>query len=84
MAALKIACDCRKPAPGLLQAAARDLNIDLRRAVMIGDSPRDIGAARAMGIRIYGVTTGLGFADARPDALFAGVLEAVTAAVSAP
>ena len=82
--ALKIACDCRKPAPGMLRTAVRDLNIDLRRSVMIGDSPRDIGAAKAMGIKIYGVRTGAGFADSQPDALFEGVLEAVTAVVAAP
>jgi len=79
VAALKIACRCRKPGPGLLEEAARDLNIDLHASAMIGDSPRDIGAARAMGIRIYGVETGAGFAgsDLRPDALFAGVADAV-------
>lgn len=84
VAALKIVCDCRKPAPGLLKAAAHDLNIDLRRSVMIGDSPRDIGAAKAMGIKMHGVRTGVGFADVQPDALFDGVLPAVTAALGAP
>ena len=46
----KIRCDCRKPAPGLLEAAARDLDIDLSRSWMVGDSERDLGAARAIGI----------------------------------
>jgi mannose-1-phosphate guanylyltransferase/phosphomannomutase len=82
VAALKIICDCRKPAPGLLEAAAHDLNIDLRRSVMIGDSPRDIGAAKAMNIKAYGVRTGAGFADVQPDALFDGVLDAVTTATA--
>ena len=50
-AELKIACDCRKPAPGLLEAAARDLKIDVSRSWMIGDSERDLGAAAAFGIR---------------------------------
>ncbi len=49
-AELKIRCDCRKPAPGLLENAARDLNIDVARSWMIGDSERDLGAAAAFGI----------------------------------
>lgn len=48
---LKIACDCRKPAPGMLAAAAHDLKIDIGRSWMIGDSERDLGAAAAFGIR---------------------------------
>lgn len=43
-------CDCRKPKPGLLLAAARDLNLDLRRSMLIGDQPSDLAAARAAGI----------------------------------
>jgi len=49
-AELKIRCHCRKPAPGLLERAARDLNIDVARSWMIGDSERDLGAAAAFGI----------------------------------
>ena len=79
VAALKIACRCRKPGPGMLEAAVRELNIDLRGSVMIGDSPRDIGAARAMNIKIFGVKTGAGFPDVQPDALFDGVAQAVAA-----
>jgi D,D-heptose 1,7-bisphosphate phosphatase len=47
---LKIRCHCRKPSPGLLESAARDLNIDVTRSWMIGDSERDLGAAAAFGI----------------------------------
>jgi D-glycero-D-manno-heptose 1,7-bisphosphate phosphatase len=43
-------CQCRKPKPGLILAAARDLNLDLTRSVLIGDQPSDIAAARAAGI----------------------------------
>ncbi len=43
-------CTCRKPAPGMLLRAARDLGLDLSRSVLIGDDPRDIGAARAAGV----------------------------------
>jgi mannose-1-phosphate guanylyltransferase/phosphomannomutase len=46
----KIRCHCRKPAPGLLENATRDLKIDVSRSWMIGDSERDLGAAQAFGI----------------------------------
>ena len=34
-------CDCRKPKIGMAQKAAKELNIDLKRSYMIGDSVRD-------------------------------------------
>jgi histidinol-phosphate phosphatase family protein len=85
VAALKIACHCRKPGPGLLEEAVRDLNIDLRASAVIGDSLRDIGAAHAMGLPGYGVRTGYGCGDGntypgplpQPDAMFDTVLDAV-------
>jgi histidinol-phosphate phosphatase family protein len=42
-------CACRKPAPGLLVDAARELGLDVARSIMIGDSPRDVAAGRAAG-----------------------------------
>ncbi len=46
---LRVDCDCRKPNPGLLLRAARELNIDLASSFMLGDSPRDIEAGLAAG-----------------------------------
>ncbi len=40
----------RKPGPGMLLQAGMDLDLDLARSWSIGDSPRDIAAARAAGI----------------------------------
>jgi D-glycero-D-manno-heptose 1,7-bisphosphate phosphatase len=40
----------RKPAPGMILAAARELALDLPGSAMIGDSARDIVAARAAGV----------------------------------
>lgn len=40
-------CRCRKPQPGLLLDAARDLSLDLDRSVMIGDKPSDVEAGLA-------------------------------------
>ncbi len=42
--------DCRKPAPGMFVAAAKDLAIDLARSVMVGDKPGDAKAALAAGV----------------------------------
>lgn len=43
--------DLRKPAPGMLLQAARDLQIDLERSWLIGDRARDIEAGRRGGCR---------------------------------
>lgn len=40
----KIQCKCRKPAPGLLLKAAKELNINLEESIMIGDRESDISA----------------------------------------
>ena len=42
-------CNCRKPQPGMLQRAAKELQFDLAKAIMIGDSEADISAGRAAG-----------------------------------
>lgn len=42
-------CECRKPRPGLVRAAARRLGVDPTRCVVIGDIGADVLAARAAG-----------------------------------
>ena len=49
-------CECRKPRPGLLRAAADELQLDLRRSWMIGDSDTDVQAGQAAGCRTILVT----------------------------
>ena len=44
-------CDCRKPEPGLLRRAARELSLDLSSSWMVGDSPSDLEAGRRAGCR---------------------------------
>lgn len=39
--------DCRKPGPGMLLQAERDLDIDMPRSILIGDKPSDLAAGRA-------------------------------------
>lgn len=46
---LKIECNCRKPAPGLLLQAQKDFNIDLSFCYMVGDTVRDVEAAKNAG-----------------------------------
>ena len=46
-----VACECRKPKPGLLLRAAKELDIDLGRSYGVGDTPRDVEAARAAGCK---------------------------------
>jgi D-glycero-D-manno-heptose 1,7-bisphosphate phosphatase len=44
-------CECRKPKPGLLLKAANDLNIDLAKSWMVGDSLTDIEAGKRVGCK---------------------------------
>lgn len=53
-------CSCRKPATGLLQAAERELGDTARGAWFVGDSMKDLQAARSHGCRPLLVTTGKG------------------------
>ncbi len=48
---LKIDCECRKPKPGMLLRAAREMNIDLGGSYMVGDTARDVGAAATAGVK---------------------------------
>jgi D-glycero-D-manno-heptose 1,7-bisphosphate phosphatase len=54
------ACDCRKPRPGLLLRAARELDIDLARSYMVGDRWRDMEAGRRAGCSTFFVDRGYG------------------------
>ncbi len=48
---LRLRCSCRKPEPGLLHAAAAELDLDLTESWMIGDSDVDVAAGRRAGCR---------------------------------
>ena len=54
------ACNCRKPKTGMLDAAAREHNIDLPRSFVIGDKASDITLAENAGARAALVLTGYG------------------------
>jgi D-glycero-D-manno-heptose 1,7-bisphosphate phosphatase len=56
-------CDCRKPRPGMLRQAARDLDLDLGDSTMVGDKASDLLVAPAVGARAVLVLTGYGLGE---------------------
>jgi D-glycero-D-manno-heptose 1,7-bisphosphate phosphatase len=85
-------CDCRKPRPGLLLRAARELDLDLSRCWMVGDRYSDTELARNAGVRAAFVLTGYGRGEHehqshawkhRPDLVAENLLEAVREIISA-
>lgn len=58
VAAYARACECRKPGPGLVERAARDLQLDPAQSFVVGDTWLDVGLARAVGARGLLVRTG--------------------------
>ena len=59
----RMACECRKPKPGLLLQAAADLGLDLARSTLVGDKGSDLVAARAVNARAVLVLTGYGLGE---------------------
>jgi D-glycero-D-manno-heptose 1,7-bisphosphate phosphatase len=79
-------CRCRKPLPGMLEQAAKELNLDLKGSVLISDRHADIEMVQSVGGRGILVLTGYGRGEYEwnrnkwlrmPD----NVLEDLTAAV---
>lgn len=69
-------CACRKPAPGMLRRAEVDLGVDLSRSVTIGDSPADVAAGRAAGVR-SALLVSERESSSLADRVFPGLAEAV-------
>ncbi|KAB0583522.1 D-glycero-beta-D-manno-heptose 1,7-bisphosphate 7-phosphatase [Ideonella dechloratans] len=76
-------CDCRKPAPGMILRAARELGADLPASILVGDKDSDIQAARAAGVgRAFLVRSGQDLTlleSARADACFDDLADCVSA-----
>ncbi len=51
----------RKPGPGMLRRAARDLGLNLTRSILVGDRCTDVGAANAAGLKQAFLLTGTEF-----------------------
>jgi D-glycero-D-manno-heptose 1,7-bisphosphate phosphatase len=58
-------CDCRKPQPGMLLAAAGDLDIELAGSYMVGDRWRDIEAGKRAGCKTFFVD--YGYSEEQPS-----------------
>jgi len=78
-------CDCRKPQPGLLQQAAKDLDLALDRSFVVGDRWHDLEAGQRVGCRGVLVRTGYGRTEERsphdrvtPTAIVDNLVEAVS------
>ncbi len=76
--ALRVACACRKPQPGMLLRAVRERGTDLAAAVLIGDRATDQGAARRAGVRFLAVG-GHPMAGLAPDERFSSLHAAALA-----
>jgi D-glycero-D-manno-heptose 1,7-bisphosphate phosphatase len=59
-------CDCRKPSPGLIIQAAKELSLDLQSSFLVGDRWRDIEAGHNTAIKSYFVDNG--YQERRPTA----------------
>jgi D-glycero-D-manno-heptose 1,7-bisphosphate phosphatase len=70
---LTCACECRKPAPGMVLEAARELGISLTGSWMIGDTDGDVVAGKAAGCRTillaHGPSSHKRTGTAGPDAI---------------
>jgi D-glycero-D-manno-heptose 1,7-bisphosphate phosphatase len=58
-------CDCRKPLPGSILAAASQYGIDLSKSVMVGDRWRDIEAGQAAGC--HTIFIDYGYREKQPE-----------------
>lgn len=74
-------CMCRKPEPGLILKAVKEMNIDLKRSYLVGDKTGDILAGERAGVKTILVKTGYGGGDAkypmRPDYIVKNLMGAV-------
>lgn len=63
IARYRVNCNCRKPKPGMLQKAEKDLSIDLKQSFMVGDKWSDIEAGKRAGCKTVMLRTGHGMAE---------------------
>jgi histidinol phosphatase-like enzyme len=76
-------CECRKPKPGLVYSAAKELGFDPEEAFVVGDKPCDIDLGRRVGATTFLVSSGYGaevYAQGlvQPDYFVPGLTEVAT------
>jgi histidinol-phosphate phosphatase family protein len=62
---LKGPCKCRKPEPGLLDQACRELGVGRQNSWMVGDTTSDVEAGRRAGVKTILLRSGHAGADAK-------------------
>lgn len=76
----RISCNCRKPAIGLVEKAAQDFSINLKKSFFVGDRTVDVKTGADSGCSTFLVRTGFGGSDKKyeyePDFRVSDVLEA--------
>lgn len=86
-------CTCRKPQPGMLERAARELDLSLEGSVVIGDRYLEVEMAHRRGLRGALVLTGYGRGEVEhmsrkwprpPDWVAENLLEAVQKILAVP
>lgn len=70
-------CGCRKPAPGMLLAAAQARQIDLKSSWMIGDSDTDVEAGKSAGCRTARLLRNGETANNKADVVASSLIEAI-------
>lgn len=65
-------CACRKPKPGMLMEAAREMDVNLEASYVVGDRWRDVEAGRAAGCRVL-LFVDYGYAEKQPEKPYVSV-----------
>ena len=80
----RVVCRCRKPAPGMIEQACRELGLDPARSFMVGDRLIDVACGHAAGVRSLLVRSGHSAhaveavpGQSEPDAILNNLMEAV-------
>jgi len=63
----RVDCNCRKPKPGMLTRAEKELNIDLKQSFIVGDKLSDIEAGERAGCKTIMVRTGYGVEELKSN-----------------
>lgn len=92
--AYRLACECRKPRPGMILKAAAELGLDLSSSILFGDRPSDITAGERAGVRAFLVEGPMSVAppiespdgamSATPHGVFGDLLSAVGHVLRSP
>ena len=70
-------CDCRKPLTGMVLRAVAERGLDLGRSVVFGDSARDVGLARNLGIPAILIASPFEYVGPEPSYRAASLLDGV-------